>query len=199
MTLVEVEAVAARLGLDATALTPAQLDQIEAAIEDSEARVEMYLARPLIARTEVVTGLYPSYGYDLSDYRAWPQVAERFDDRYDVVAVAPAADGDDGRFDVTFSVGIDVAGDPEFEPILRFIRQDATAGLRADPTLPGVARLVKTVSADGQSVTYDAPTGADAAGAAMTLAVLNRWRRRAAYQRRSVPLTPWPYYSGYGG
>jgi len=195
---VDAAAVATRLGLDPAGLSPTVQARIEAAIEDTEAKVEAYLQRPLVSDTSTVKDLYPTWGFDLEDYRAWQYVADRFDDVFTVDSYAPAASGQVGYYDVTFTVGLDVAADPSLGAIRAFIAQDAAAALREDPTFTAVTRAVTSVSADGQSVTYEKATTPEAIGARLALTSIKRWRRVSIYARPAGVFTPWPYYTGYG-
>lgn len=195
MTVISAESVAARLGLPVP-LDPAVQARITEAIEDAEAKVVGELHRPIVAYEDTVPDLEPSYTdtYGLGDWHVWPQVRDRYDDVYVVKGYVPAASGDPDLYDVTFTVGLDVANDPALAPIRQFIKQDAIGTLRADDTFKAVARQVTSVSAEGQSVSYATGAGAvDAAGGGLTLHSLRRWKRRAVYQRNARPLAPWPY------
>lgn len=196
MTLVTTAQVAARLGLSQPLPAPVEA-RIADAIEESEDKVLTYLGRTSLAATqETVAGLWPDDGFALTDVRAWPQVVGYFDDRYRVVS-SVVADADAGTFDVTFSVGLDVANDPELRPIKTFIKADAAAGLGTDArfaALAGIKRIVSSVSGDGQSVSYEkAATGAEAAGSGASLTSLKRWRRLSISQGHARVLVPWPY------
>lgn len=189
--LVDPDEVARRLGLEVP-LDAATLARVEDAISDAQADVQGFLGRPLVAETVTLTGLWADAMWPLTDKRAWPQAREYLDDRYRVVSsVVNAVDAD--RFDVTFLVGLDVAGDPDLEPIRRFIRAAAVEGLRRDATFTAAGRAVTSVSAGGQSVSYEGAAGEGAAGGVPTLASLKRWKRRAIRQPAARPFDPWPY------
>lgn len=193
MPVVEVAAVASRLGLDAAALTPAQTAQITSKIDDSAGKVEGELNRSLTVVEETLTDLYPIPGYDHTDIDAWPGQGNLYPDYYEVVTVVAAASGEPSLFDVTFKVGVDLT-DPQYRTIVRFILQDAEEALRQDPvfSLALGGRKVSTVSADGQSIKYETSGGTETVGGQLTLKSLRRWKRSAVYQRPSRPLAPWP-------
>lgn len=196
--VVTADRIATRLGLPLP-LTAAQEARINLAIEDSQAKVLTYLNRASLEATfETVESLSPDTYYPLDDRRAWWTVANRWDDRYAVSSYTPHvnADGttDPDLFDVTFTVGLGVAGDPELYPIRQFIEQDATLGLRLDPSFGDVDRAVTSASAEGQSLSFEkGSANPDTVGGAVTLRNLSRWKRRVIYQRPSYPLNPWPY------
>lgn len=188
--LVKPEVVGVRLNLPQP--IPGKLrPRIVLAIEDAQNKVQAYLNRPLVATDRTLTGLTPDERYSLDDKRAWFQVD--FQDRYRVGSWVANAN-DPTLFDVTFRVGLDVASDPELAPILSFIGKDAAADLRADPAFTAAARAVSSVSAGGQSVSYEnAPTGGEAVGAPPPLSSLKSWKRHAIYQAPAPRTPPWPY------
>jgi hypothetical protein len=145
-------------------------------------------------------------------------------DNYPVLSVdqvTPEADPVSGQptglFTIRYTAGLDGAGDPELEPIRRFIRLHAMF----DPTVqilfraqrPDIATRVLSASLEGQSATitdtYPAMSGASMRspaavtasltmpGSMPTLASCDRWRisRRRVHQRPSRPgqTAPWPY------
>lgn len=197
MALVTPDQLASRIGMVVPLPVPVEL-RLRDAIEDAEAKVQLYLNRTSLEAVEhTVVGLVPDERWVMDDPRAWPQAKSRFQDRFRVVSWVVNAD-DPTLFDVTFAVGLDVANDPELRPILSFIKQDAVASAAADPTFAGVARTVQSVSADGQSVTYATGGGGGAegvAGGSLSLSSLKRWRRLSIYQAPGVRRSPWPYSS----
>lgn len=193
--LVPAEDVATELGLplplDATVTA-----RINMAVMDSQGKVEGYLNRSLEAWEDTITGLFAASGYPLTDIRAWPQAKGYYDDKYTVKSYVANAK-EPSLYDVTFTVGLDVANDSQYTPILTFIRQDAKNTLHNDSLFTAVERKVQSVSADGQSVTYEhhrtfqKPT---ASGVAQDVTSLRKWKRLAISQgggkRR---FAPWPY------
>lgn len=170
--------------------------RIERQIRTSQNKVQTYLGRPLVATDRTLTGLWADERYPLEDPKAWPQARDTIEDRLRVVSYT--AEPSTGTFAVTFKVGLDVANDPELEPIIDYVLVDAAASLRRDPLFTQVARVVSSVSAGGQSVSYEkAEAAAGQAGGALTIDSLKRWKRLAIYQRPSAPITPWPYARGY--
>jgi hypothetical protein len=191
---VPVAKVAAHLGLDPAALTEVQKEILTDAILDAQGKVAEYLNRPLEPRSETLTGLWRDERYAHSEVRAWPEAVARLDNRLAVTTYAPNSEYA-ATWDVTFAVGLDVENDPELDPIRRFIRQDAVAGLDGHAAFPGLERRVKSVSAEGQSLTFEGRGASpDAAGGTLTVGTLRRWRRYAV-GRAPAPRDsrPWPY------
>lgn len=188
--LVSADTVGQRLGLPLPLTAPVAA-RIDGAVAAAEGKLLGYLNRDSLVATEVTyRGMEPAYGYGLEDKRAWPQVKDQMNDRYRVKSYTLV--GSDG-YDVVFTVGLDVAGDPELRAMLTYIVEDAATQLTNDPTFTAVARGIKSVSAAGQSVSFDtAPTG-DAAGSGMTLTMFKRFRRLSIYQPVRAPQAPWPY------
>lgn len=190
--LVDPRKVGGRLSLSLPLSAPVQA-RIEEAIEDAQAEVEGFLHRPLEAAERTIAGLWADPRFDPATKEAWPQAAALINDRYSVVSyVANPAEPD--LWDVTFKVGLDVAGDAELKPILRYIGQAAAASVRADPTFTAVKRAKTSEAAGGQSASYESASGkAGQAGAALTLKALKKWRRYSIHQASTPPQEPWPY------
>jgi hypothetical protein len=172
---------------------------IEQAILDAQGTVQGYLRRPIQPTEVTVTGLYPDpWGYgrwDLPD-----------PDARDIVAEPELSSGlATGLYTVTYTTGLDVATDPALEPIRRFIvaaALNAPEVLRRWQLVTAGSRTVKSVSVDGQAITYGDATqggggaaGSGAPGALPKLGSLSQWRRRSVYQRRGYFVTlgsrPW--------
>lgn len=189
--VVPVERVARRLKLTPP-LEPDMQALIEDAIRDAQADVEGYLGRPIVPVTVVERGLWPwSSGWSLAE-----------DDVITVVSAVPEAYGDGqltGTFTVTYTAGLDARTDPRLEPIRRFVIAHAVNS----PALvevwehqqrdAGVRGQVKSVSTEGQSISYAAlsqggggAAGSGAPGALPSLVSLNPWRRAAVFQRRTA-------------
>jgi hypothetical protein len=190
VTPATVERVAVRLGVDPAGLTPLQRERIEEALIDARTKVEEEIGRgALIQRAYVLTGQRPVLGYELTDWRAWPQTLG-LDDFVEVVSATPELDDED-RFTVRLLLGIDALKEA---PIQRFIIADAVASLSSDPTAKIGERAVRSVSAEGQSITWvDAPTQVGLAGAAPSLTMLRRYKRKVWQQSVGSVARPWPY------
>lgn len=188
------EDVGVRCGLTLP-LTEDQAVSIANAIEDATADVEAFLNRPLTVTSRTLAGIYPVFGADPDDWRAWPQF-NIYDDRVTVVSWTANVDG---TFDVTANIGLDGATEPS---IVRAITESARIALLIDPNSGIGRRRIASVSAEGQSISYErigSTRGGDPMGAAPTFDRLARFRRHAAYQSTRVDSTPWPYGIGYRG
>lgn len=189
--------VAVRLGQDPAALTQAQTDYLTAKIEDAESDVLAYLNRDsLVAVETIAKQQYPVFGApDLSDWRAWPRLLDLFDDR---VAVKSWVDNGDGTYDVTVLVGLDGANEA---PVRRFVLAHAVESTRNDPSNMGLAkRQVTSVSAEGQSISYDKGSSTEgAAGSGPNIKTLARYKRLSAFSRQGPASPPWPYRGGFRG
>jgi hypothetical protein len=169
-----------------------QVAVLENALADAQSQVQGYLGWPIPPAQVTETGCWPwPGGWVLSHGRIQGVVST-------VAETYPDGTTPTGYFTVTYTYGLDVAADPELEPIWRFILRSA-----ADSPLiqrlrqvaaGGAAGAVKSASTDGQSVTFESTSfsggggapGSGAPGAAPTLGSLGRWRNRspAVYQRR---------------
>lgn len=190
---VTVAEVAEWLDLDAANLTPRQTNIIKRRIVAAQNRVADYLHRPLTPSTVVLSELWQDERYPTSEPEAWPQAGPLLDDVYRVVSATPGPDGT--TWDVTFSVGLDVANDDRLSSIKDFVLEDVIEYLTNSPFFKEIKRQVKSVSAEGQSVSYvGRAQSPDAAGAGTTLNDLRRWRR---YSVGRAPTThdtrPFPY------
>lgn len=201
MTLVvSADLVARRLGLNLPLATADQWT-VEQAIGDAQVDVEAYLGRPITPVQFTETGLRPVPG-------GWPLAN---DPVTAIVSVTAEVDGNSlptGAYTVVYTAGLDATNDPALTPILRYV----TAAAMNSPelvrmwrtTYPGLARIVKNLSAEGQSVGYEETTpagtpwpppvsrstsaqgpGTFPAGTLPTLKSLDRWRHagRRIYQR----------------
>lgn len=185
MTLViEPEKIAARLGLSDP--TPAQLEAIADVILDCQGDVEAYLNRPLFAVERTLTGIYPLSGYPLDQWDAWPD-ARVFDDRVTVVSNTAHPDG---SFDVVFKVGLD---GPNEARIVRYVKAHAMQSVLNDANLKVGKRQVTSVSAEGQSVSYENMSVAEgAAGSLPNIKTLSALKRRAVLRGNRGPVSIWP-------
>lgn len=184
-SIVSWEVVAKRLGIPVESVTATQAEDITEAILDAQADVENALNRPLIAEQVIRTGLHPAPGYaqTLTSEKAW---TVDFDDEFTVETVE-AEEG--GTYKVTFKVGLHA---PNERPIVRYVTAAAVAELRARPTGGYGKRGVSSMSAEGQSITYDPAPKGEEAGALPTLASLRRYKRFGAYKANRGPRAPWP-------
>lgn len=171
--------------------------RVEQALRDAQADLEAYLGRPVTPTRHTQTGTIESWdGWKLDNY---PVLS--IDD------VVPELDTDGqatGRYNVTYTAGLDGRAGVELEPLRRYVRAHAMymADVQdlARQTNPNAGRQVKSLSVDGQSVTYEAsPTAAPSGqpgtpGALPTLASCDRWRiaGRRVFQRRTR-FCLWPY------
>lgn len=192
--LVSADDVGVLLGLDYP--LPGDLrPRIEMEIRKSQGKVQGFLNRPLVAYKDTITNLIPDRSWPLTDKRAWAQVANYYNDKYAVDSYVANAQNGDG-YDVTFTVGLDVANDPDCEPIIQWILQDSKDGLARDSLFRAISRRVESVSSDGQSVTYEHHRGypsPTASGSAPDLKSLKKFKRYSISQKRMERLTPWPY------
>lgn len=156
------------------------------AIEEAQADVEAYLGRRLVPQAMTLTGVVPCPGIPLTDARAWP-LPPTVNDTVMVTACSPLPDG---SYRVDVLVGLDGAAT---KPIRRFVAAHAAEALRTrSPS--GEGRRVSSVSADGQSVSYEASARPGEPGALPVIESLRRYRRAAVYQSRRgahAPMLPY--------
>lgn len=172
-------------------LTAQQREEFRDAITDAQSDVAGYLMQPLIPQPRTLTAVYPLYGYDLYDPRAWPLRSVD-----DVVTVTGYSEKEDGTYDVQLLLGLNAAAEP---PIVRYVIAHAVEALRNDPAGSpdaGAGRRVTSLSAEGQSVSYDSAPTEGQAGALPTLASLAGYRKRVYRPIPVVPAAPWPYGRG---
>jgi hypothetical protein len=206
VVLPEELAVRAKLPLP---LSAADREVIIGAILDAQADVSGYLGRrSLMPSTYVQHGVAPSYYGDGS----WTLTAHGDEEIVSVTSATPEATGGvlTGLYTVEYVAGINVRENEEYSPIRRYVRAHALNSpefnrLWQASETGKAARTVRTVSAEGQSVTFenasagggsssDAKPGSGAPGALPTLASLDRWRvaGRRVYQG-PTRTGQWPY------
>ncbi|MFG3132872.1 hypothetical protein ACGFZU_34890 [Streptomyces tendae] len=179
------EEVADQLGV-ALPLTAVQRERYWTKIRDAQADVSSYLGRPLVPTPRRLLGVKPLWGYSLNDPQAWP--IQQYDD---VVTVLGHVDNLDGTFAVDLLVGLDAAAE---EPIVRYVVAHAAEAIRNDPTASeSSSRRVSSVSAEGQSISYDSAPTAGQIGAPPTLDSLSSYRPRLYRTVATASATPWPY------
>lgn len=179
---------------------------IEQAILGAQDDVIAYLGQPITPLLATEDGLYPQSAFlSLTDRRQWllcntpvieiltadPETADPF----------PL-----GTYRVAYTYGLNVVTDPQMGPVRRWILASAVASPEVASayaaTAPDGGRLVTSVSAEGQSISYSAvkvpsasvagTAGSGAPGSVPLLSSLDRWRvaGRRVFQRRGY----YPYY-----
>ncbi|NGO67896.1 hypothetical protein [Streptomyces boncukensis] len=179
------EAVADALGV-ALPLTAAQRGRYEQTLRDAQADVVAYLNRPLVPRAVTLRAVSPSGIGDPEDPCSWP-----VDLSDDFVEVTAWRQNPDGTYDVDLLVGLDGARE---EKVVRYVVAHAAESIRQRPDQDG-GRRVSSVSAEGQSISYESAPSTGQAGALPTLASLNGLRRLALQRVGGPPRAPWPYSS----
>ncbi|MER7759465.1 hypothetical protein [Streptomyces sp. NPDC097619] len=185
--LVSPEQVADELGV-ALPLTAAQRETFRTDIGKAQSDVAGYLGRPLVPRPETLRSVQPLYGYPLSDSRAWP--APSYDD---ITTVLSHTATSDGRYDVRLLIGLHAARE---EPIVRYVLAHAAEMIRNKPGTADGGRRVSSVSAEGQSISYDSAPAAGQAGALPSLESLAGYRKRLYRPIVGAPVAAWPYGRG---
>ncbi|MEV8344551.1 hypothetical protein [Streptomyces niveus] len=184
------EAVADALGVTLP-ITAEQRSALETAIRAAQADVVGYLNRPLVPRTVVLPAATPRWTDELDNPGTWPLPQQ--DDLVEVVSYRPRGDG---TYDVTLLVGLNGAAEQE---IVRYVTAHAAESERQRPGGVGsTGRRVSSVSAEGQSISYESAPQTGQAGAPPTLDTLKRLRR-LLYQPLNTPARPpWPYSTSRG-
>lgn len=176
--------------------------RVEQAILDAQSDVTAHLGQPITPLVATESGLWPqSASLSLTDRRQWvlcnTPVIEILTAEPETLDPFPV-----GTYTVSYTYGLNVVTDPQMAPVRRWITASvlaspAVAAIYAvsDPTGSG-GRLVNSLSAEGQSVSYGAvkvpaaatagAAGSGAPGAVPLLSSLDRWRvaRRRVFQRR---------------
>ena len=185
--VVSADDVASKLGL--TAITSTQRERIEEEIVARQTDAANYINRDIFGVLDTATGMLPRYGFPMSDWRAWPALLDRYDDRVTVLAYRVGADG--GSYDVDVLVGLDGRNEPA---LTRFVMQSAVEGLRNDGSSGLGKRLVTSVSAEGQSVTYDKLTAKSTdSGGQPDLDSLASLKRMSVFRTRASSNAEFPY------
>ncbi|MEU5978431.1 hypothetical protein [Streptomyces sp. NPDC047315] len=182
------EAVAKELGVPLP-LTAEQRDDLLTAIRTAQADVVAYLGQPVVPQLVTRTALTPRWGRgeQLEDVDAWPFETD------DLVQVAAYRARPDGTYDVDFLIGLDGAA---IEPVVRYVTTHAAESERNRPGGVGAqGRRVSSVSAEGQSISYESEPTAGQAGALPALDGLSRWKRRLFQPLTRPARPPWPYSS----
>lgn len=168
--LVEVEKVARLAGLDPADESAAMV--VEEAIRAATDDVYAYLGRFVVPTEMVESGRAPvGEGWNLCSR-----------DVIEVLTATPEVDGEGaptGLYTITYLAGLDARSRADLAPIRRWV----TAAAQVHPAVrrlvgSGGGRERRTVSAEGQSVTYEAPPSSAAVPTAGVplLSMLDRWR-----------------------
>ncbi|MGX1907618.1 hypothetical protein ACWIID_01950 [Streptomyces phaeochromogenes] len=185
------EAVAKELGVPLP-LSAEQRDDLLTAIRKAQADVVSYLGQPVIPLLATRPALTPYWRAheDLNQADSWPFESE------DQVQVSAYRDRGDGTYDVDFLVGLDGAS---VDPIVRYVTTHAAESERLRPGGVGSqGRRVSSVSAEGQSISYESAPVEGQAGALPALNGLSRWKRRLFQPLNRPARPPWPYSSSRG-
>ncbi|MFJ9416734.1 hypothetical protein ACIRPT_21430 [Streptomyces sp. NPDC101227] len=180
------EAVADALGVPLP-LTSAQRGAYEEEIRNAQADVAAYLNRTLVPTATTLRGVTPCWTDALDDIEAWPVHLD------DIAEVVSYRANPDGTYDVDLLVGLNGAQE---ETVVRYIVAHAAESVRQRPDQSvGPARRVSSVSAEGQSISYDSAPVAGQAGSLPTIDSLKRLRRLVFQPLSRPPRAPWPYSS----
>jgi hypothetical protein len=167
-----------QLGIESP--TAKQEDRIYEEILNAQADVEDYLNRSLFTYTVSRTNEWKDYRFPPDNFRAWPWATDEYDDD---IAVTASTENPDGTWNVTLKVGFDGANT---NGVVRYVKAHVREVLRNDPDFTAIARRISSVSAEGQSISYDKGSVAEgAAGASATLDSLRRHRRHSAHRAQS--------------
>ncbi|MEW1700106.1 hypothetical protein ACIQCR_17110 [Streptomyces sp. NPDC093249] len=178
------EAVADALGAPLP-LASVQRAAYEREIRNAQADVAAYLNRPLVPTATTVRGTYPRAQGPLDDVRAWPMT---IDDIAEVVSYRATSDG---AYDVDLLVGLHGARE---EGVVRYVVAHAAEAVRQRTDQSGgPGRRVSSVSAEGQSVSYEAAPSAGQAGAPPSISSMSHLRRLVFQPLSRPPRAPWPY------
>ncbi|MFG2986254.1 hypothetical protein ACGFYQ_34220 [Streptomyces sp. NPDC048258] len=181
------ESVADELGVPLP-LTGEQRAALERAVRKAQADVAGYLGRPLVPRYVVLRSATPRWTDGLDDPECWPLAPQ--DEIAEVIGYRPLGDG---TYDVDFHIGLNGSAE---EPIVRYVTAHAAEAERQRPGgVGGENRRVTSVSAEGQSVSYDAAPAAGQAGSLPSIDTLSGLRRLLYRPLGRPQRAPWPYSS----
>jgi hypothetical protein len=202
--LVSPESIAVLAGVGLP-LNSAQREIITGAITDAQSDVRTYLGRV------IVPTLYTETGRHDNGHGQWNLDPDNVP-LLEVLAVTPeTSDGTaTGRFTITYRAGLDAKNDPDLSPIVRYVKAAALNSPEIILMWKAATRArgdVKSVTTDGQSISYDTPSlggggaaGSGSPGALPNLASLDYWRvaGRRVFQRETPYRPPWPHSSMNG-
>ncbi|MFF9901232.1 hypothetical protein [Streptomyces longispororuber] len=166
-------------------LTAPQRAAFQQALRDAQADVVGYLKRPVVPRAVTLHAVTPRWTDALEEADCWP--TEHLDDFVEVISYRQLADG---RYDVDLLVGLN---GPQEEIVVRYVVAHAAESVRQRSGEHGGGRRVSSVSAEGQSISYDAPPAAGQAGAPPAIDSLKGLRRQLYQPAGPGPRAPWPY------
>jgi hypothetical protein len=183
--VMQVDAYALARRLEITAPSERILRRLDDFIADAVADVEGFLNQPITPVTVTDASRYPwPSGWDLTQPPAREIVS--------TVAETDVNGQATGYFTVTYTVGLDWVNDPDLEPIRRYVMaaaQNTPAAIRLWLASTGYRGPVRSVSTEGQSVTYGAETlggtkGAEIGtpGALPSTKSIEKWKRRTVSQ-----------------
>lgn len=180
------EAVADALGAPLP-LTSAQRAAYEEEIRNAQADVAAHINRPLVPSATTLCGVTPRWADALDNIDTWPVHLN------DIAEVVSYRANPDGTYDVDLLVGLNGAQE---ETVVRYVVAHAAESLRQRPDQSaGPGRRVSSVSAEGQSISYESAPAVGQAGALPTINSLSRLRRLVFEPLSRPPHAPWPYSS----
>lgn len=169
-------------------LSPAQREAFRDRISKAQEDVAGHLRRPLVPTPKTLRGVTPMPFEPLDQATAWP-----VPDVDDIVTVVSYTQETDGTYTVRLLVGLDAAAE---KPIVNFVLAHAAERIRnspgSEPTAGG-GRRITSVSAEGQSVSYETAPVPGQAGALPTLDSLNHYRKLMWRPLPTASAAPWPY------
>ncbi|MEU6755986.1 hypothetical protein [Streptomyces sp. NPDC046685] len=184
------ESVADELGVSLP-LTAAQRTALQNAVRKAQADVTSYLGRTLVPRATTLRAVTPRWTDALEDPESWP-----LPDPDDIIEVAAYRPLGDGTYDVDFLIGLNGATE---EPIVRYVTSHAAESERQRPGgVVADGRRVSSVSAEGQSISYETSPAAGQPGALPAIDTLSSLRRLVYRPFSRPPRAPWPYSSTRG-
>ncbi len=199
--IISPEVIAARAGIPLP-LTDDQRETLTEAILDAQSDVSAYLGVPLTPEVFVQRDLWP-------DRDQWTLTAHGDLDIVGVLSADPQmfAGAPTGYFTVTYAAGLDARNDSLLRPIRRYVRAHAMNSpevVRAWKVAVNPSGEIRSLSAEGQSVSFTAPTlgggtgkaGSGEPGTLPTLGSLDQWRvaGRRVHQG-PTHYGEWPYTS----
>ncbi|MCD9904628.1 hypothetical protein LUR56_40150 [Streptomyces sp. MT29] len=182
------EAVADELGVPLP-LSTAQRNALMTAIGKAQDDVTAYLGRSLVPQLVTRTAITPYWRSheDLSKLESWPVEIG------DWATVSAYRDRGDGTYDLDLLVGLDGSAE---RPIVRYVTAHAAETERNRPGGVGSqGRRVSSVSAEGQSISYESAPAAGQAGALPAIDSLARLKRLLWQPLGPPARAPWPYSS----
>lgn len=166
-------------------------------IRGAQSDVVSYLGRAIMP-----TSYTETHRYDLGGQWNLTPLDDPIIDVTDVVAETSNGQPT-GFFTITYTAGLNAKDDPALEPIRQYViaaAMNRPGFVRMWKRLTRPVRDIKSVTTEGQSISYDAASlgggGKGQPGELPTLDSLFGWKRLGVFQRRTPHREPWPY-SGY--